>query len=1584
MLSRIIQQQIPLEATVVFVLKNGVEINGVLKEINENYLIIENDTEFITVLIDMIGLWRLSKLAAALLKNQSSDTSSAQNTFTTQTNQFSEIQPPQSNISVMQQSISATQPNSIDQVTELLPRQQDQEAIWKLFKIEARFNIHQPISSLPIKEPDFKFPGDELKSSSDALTIWSRVREKYQYAKKIDELTPKYGRIQQIMQDMVSLSVQYPYSSSVKRHLAYVYYLQGNAKEALKWYQSAAISADYVWDWYNLAALAFDSNQEDIACYSFGRFFQITPNTEAFQAWHVYARLVSKFSDYQSIREVLQKRLASTTEQERELWLETAIYLHHAKGNQLIAEELVKRWICQESIVLLINTAFEQLQGFPNEAYQKLVAQFRELEVISSAALTAELPRGIVDSYNSQTKIGFIKSDNNKYFQFDITAVFDDALREQLQNISSNRQISVVFEPSQGLQGPVAIKVMLYRTIEEMFQLAIKYAEDGEYHKAISVVKKVLEVNPNYPLAQEKLETWRKYARVYGIPKGSNPYARAKRAQQAEKDLEKAVRLYREAIEQKDNLESAVKDLAGLLAHLGRSDEAVQVLENYRNQISKQNQQSVDNMLIGFYQNVRQYDKAIKLLERKLNQVMQSSKKALVLEQLAMVYLKKEDFGSAEKQFRSLLQIQKGNIVAMRNLAFCLLKQGRYAEARENLERILQITPDVKAVELLDALKQAQTGQISSISIPETPSGFWQELSEFARFFLNISNHQVNDDHRQNFDQTDIVALEKSVEQSSTLLPRERAEQFLVVARIAFTQFSEANRFYKNLYRSFALLADTIVSEQSELDAAREYYSEALRLCNRDFDSPQVNPDTLLIKFLLLIVDSDNISGFSSTDDALAYVLANSSDRRKVFDLITYLIPRSQYAARRLLEPLCERPSLQAMTLEYFQAEGFDIQSIKQAQDFRVIWNELARRRLDSERTLRNDLRVLAHIEINDVSLLQAIQYIDRLSNAPFFELDRRRLSKIRSILNVALEMIEQIAFEEKEYLCLKAEEQCQDFLDSIMRFPTTISVEILYPLVENSIKKKIIQYRQLLYVESAPLLRLSIPIETYIPDSNRYIEVQVSVSNAVGCSPANDIVLVILNNEESFEVCLDRQRSLRGGYQHTQKIPIQLKEAQLTAHAFSFTVYARYRTLSNDIQETAKSQFTISLMPEDKFEEIDNPYSATAESGPVKNPNMFYGRNELIENLTRSLELSRDQSKCIVIYGQKRAGKSSILHHFKMRLSESKNWIVLDAEINQLSDPSSSISSPFARLLWSVLSKLKDAIEDKEWEGRSRLEISFPDENYFENHSSPLSLFRRTLELFRRKAARASDWGDVKIILLIDEFSYLYELIMKGIVPETFMKDWKSLLQEDLFSAVLVGQDFMPKFKQRFPNEFGVIQDERVTYLRAEDARKLIEDPIRIGGRNGESRYRGRAVERILELTAGSPFYIQMLCNRLVEYMNRKRASLVTEADVEQVKEEFIRGVRALTKDKFDNLINSGDTSPDAISDEDTLKVLGSIAEHSRTGPCSRSSIVCETTTPIDVILDDLVRRDVVERIRGQYYAIRVGLFKEWLLAQR
>ena len=142
-------------------------------------------------------------------------------------------------------------------------------------------------------------------------------------------------------------------------------------------------------------------------------------------------------------------------------------------------------------------------------------------------------------------------------------------------------------------------------------------------------------------------------------------------------------------------------------------------------------------------------------------------------------------------------------------------------------------------------------------------------------------------------------------------------------------------------------------------------------------------------------------------------------------------------------------------------------------------------------------------------------------------------------------------------------------------------------------------------------------------------------------------------------------------------------------------------------------------------------------------------------------------------------------------------------------------------------------------------------------------------------------------------------------------MKQWKAVTQNERaqFSVVLVGQDVVPSFKKEeyASNAFGVIQDIRLTYLEEQPARELIEKPIL--DTNGESRYIGNAITRILEYTSRNPYYIQIFCARLVDFMNKNKSIKVTEADVNEVAHSFVIGDQALEIDKFDNLIRAGES---------------------------------------------------------------------------
>src|SRR5262249_14796545 len=184
--------------------------------------------------------------------------------------------------------------------------------------------------------------------------------------------------------------------------------------------------------------------------------------------------------------------------------------------------------------------------------------------------------------------------------------------------------------------------------------------------------------------------------------------------------------------------------------------------------------------------------------------------------------------------------------------------------------------------------------------------------------------------------------------------------------------------------------------------------------------------------------------------------------------------------------------------------------------------------------------------------------------------------------------------------------------------------------------------------------------------------------------------------------------------------------------------------------------------------------------------------------------------------------------------------------------------------------------------------------------------------------------WRNVRPIFLIDEFTYVYEYIREGLLTPAFMRQWKSLLESRTFDAVLIGQDTMPRFKEAYPNEFGVTHDERISYLSEQEARSLAQNPIMMGD---ESRYKGASLDRLINLTAGNAFYVQIFWHRLAQHLNRNRLVFITESVVGDVLGQLTTGPSALTMDKFDPLITAAGESVALAPKDRYLSLLTTVA---------------------------------------------------------
>ncbi len=1450
-------------------------------------------------------------------------------------------------------------------------------------EIKTRFQAKRQSAKLELKEPDFKLSEEGLSGTQQkqASAVWNRIKDKYEYAKKVNELGATYGRIQPILTELENMAKRFQSSASVKRHLAYFYFLSNNRQAALKSYRQAAIVSENEIDWYNLAVVAHAAENEELACYGLSQVFHKSPATKEQDAWYLYIDLLLKCNSHGELIAICRAKSEKISQEETALLLDTAVYLLIMADEEPAAREALRKSIAGAS-VSDIRKILIPLNREPTEGYQSVVKEFSR-PVIS--APEDQLPRGHIYTYTRYRRSGFIRDQKETEYSFRLNDINDSALRDEVLRFMGT-PIPVDFQPTQGYRGPKAIRISRHRTIHDWYELAENVADAGDYGVAISHIRRVLSINRNYPNAQENYDKWREYARVIGVPRGSSSFARAKRAQLVEKDLDKAEEFFQRAILQNDNLESAVNDLASLLSQRGRFEDAVKIIEQNRSRV--RNEQSLENLLTNIYKKFDVHDKAIALLQKQLRQAPTQEKKDMIRWQIATSYLALSKYGEAEKLFREILKRQPDRISAKRNLALCLSRQERYDEAEVLLNQILAVSSDAGSSALLEAVQQVkQTGEqtlIDEIAIETDLSDYSSgQISAFTQFFLDRCDFTGVPPERvqsKTFRRSDIDTLISLATQLGTKSPSERAAYYLSAAKIEMDiENEDTNRFYVYLCRCFASRGKAA----NHFDAVREWYAEALYAYDmgrktqgriRD-EQDAVNA---LVGFLYSLLEQKLPHSTPSIDDTVKEVI-NLVDSKRIFDDIAYLVFRSRYAASRLLRRLYDQRDLREKALQYLKAEGVQIPSADLPRNkFVSLWDELSDRLAGETRDLNTELHHFNHFQLTTAWLEHAIEQAESIVPRLRFDLDQNRIRHLQAILGRAVELYKEEQFEARERLCNQISASCSGLLNEIEVSPTRVSVEMLYPIVEN-IQKTIGEYLDEIYETSKPEIALSMPVEDYSGHQSN-IEVEIVIENKLGCSPAEGLELIVNEEAESFALAqpqIKLEESLLGGRPRHFTIPLKLTDQALQSEAFSISAYARYRTSAGTTEKTDIENFTIRLYSADEFQDIVNPYN---EGPVVSDPDMFYGRDRMIENIANSIREARSQNKCVVIYGQKRAGKSSVLYHLEKSL-KAQNLVILNlGNIGGYLDEHSKV--PFShQILRLILGSLEEAIEDRMDDGFSALDISFPTGSDFYEHPAPMILFKEVFDTFQRRASKRADWRDVQLVLFIDEFSYIYGQILAGHLPESFMKNWKALMQANYFNAVLVGQDVMERFIETFQNEFGIAQRERVTYLDEADARKLIVEPILIGGLEGESRYREpRAIERILELTAGSPFYIQMFCNRLVEHMNQKRAIYVTYSYVEHVRNELMRGRNALGLSNFENLYNSGEANK--RKDEDVLKILKTIAVHSQTGPCNRSHINCETELPLDELLDELVDRDVINREREYYFTIEVSLFKEWLIA--
>ena len=1125
----------------------------------------------------------------------------------------------------------------------------------------------------------------------------------------------------------------------------------------------------------------------------------------------------------------------------------------------------------------------------------------------------------------------------------------------------------VVYSLQDDIQGARGVTIHRPKSIKEMLLMSRKFADDGEYKHAFHLVEQILVEYPdNFSADELKRKLSRKFPMYAQKSKEySNTYSKAKKFH-SEKNYTKAIEYYLKAIEKGEKVESSIKDLGMLYAFLYKAEndetkaeefrqKAVNLMDESSNELS--NSVTTWNYLENFYYSVKEYESFIRIVDNLLD-----------TKEIARDKIK-----------RSALLYKK---------SVALVKINEIQEAIDTIEEALDVdSTNLSASKLKAAIEDNPDDIEAVISATEFDtlnngiSPFIQQAIDNYDEFAGVPAKIIE---ANSFDKVTLREIHKLIETAGKARARERAKYLLTEGKlISMLEPENIGRLRAVMARYCNAMALNHISDYSSSDITRFYYNEAFSL-EESYHANATQVSLYLLTHFCNYKELLNMTTKSpSVDDALRCVATSSFDI-KCWESILSMFLYNREISAQITQKLYINDTLKSLSLQAlkrFGISGLTPQISK--ENFVDAWNNARDVRIRDYKKTTAQIKALCESS-NLEDLCSQIQSLRSATEEWMTSLDVSRIYTIINNIQPALETyLKSTGYRNKEANKNNAVGQIRQLIDEIKDGPTKLSYEAILPLLKKIHELVVTSFNEVIKM-STPRINIKLLSSETVVNENNEVSIQISISNHKDSSPIKEVTVNVEQNDTVNTISGSEMayNAIDGGECQIFKLKIKVSDGVIAQKATALDVICKYKNGSEEQSVTSKQSLRL-YSPED-YCPIENPYAPLADGGPVPiDSNMFYGREDFISNIVDAI--IKSPSKQIIIYGQKRCGKSSVMLHLKEQLLKTgKTFCVffsLGEIINNLNE-----ASFYHKILSSIHDELELGLIDGTYSTIPQFTIPSIQEFKAEDEDNPLNTFIKYMVKFKLSCKRTQGWEHKNLVVMIDEFTYLYTEIKKKRVSPSIMKQWKAVTQNvrAQFSVVLVGQDVVPSFKNEdyAKNAFGVIQDIRLTYLKEEPARELIEKPILDA--NGKSRYIEGAVSKIIEYTSRNPYYIQIFCSRLVDYMNANKLISVTEADIEHMAQTFVEGSDALVEDKFDNLIRAGETEDlQEFPEKDILAVLRQVSLNSKNiGFCNRNDIdALKDKSEEDAILKHLYDREVIEMRGEDNYKIQVKLFQEWLL---
>ncbi len=412
--------------------------------------------------------------------------------------------------------------------------------------------------------------------------------------------------------------------------------------------------------------------------------------------------------------------------------------------------------------------------------------------------------------------------------------------------------------------------------------------------------------------------------------------------------------------------------------------------------------------------------------------------------------------------------------------------------------------------------------------------------------------------------------------------------------------------------------------------------------------------------------------------------------------------------------------------------------------------------------------------------------------------------------------------------------------------------------------------------------------------------------------------------------------------------------EPQVTDR-FRIALTLTYNDRNQHDKVTAFGDMVHILSPVRDFKPIANPY---IPGSPLRRDSpLFFGRQELFDFVAENVG-EQAQRNVLILVGQRRTGKTSALLQLEQHLPPNLLPVYIDCQ-------SLGVNPGMPALLNDLAWLIADALFSRD------IDVKVPDLEAW--RADPTGLFQRKFLPHVQSLLPAP----TTLVLVFDEFEAIENLVQDGILPTTIFPYLRHLMQHsNRLSFIFVGTRRLEEMGADYWSVlFNIALHQKIGYLSPESATRLITEPVA-----PHLLYDDLALDKILRVTAGHPYFLQLVCYTLVKRANTQKTGYITVSDVNAALDEMLR----LGEVHFAYLWQRSDYTERAL--------LTAVAHLMDTDQPFHPEEIIRALQPYDIHLDpgavtaalqNLVERDIMREITEQaktLYELRIGLVGLWV----